>query len=92
MMGGGEHLATFKDDLSVQMLPESINTKVLCARRRNSSIFVFYMFGPLNLEYFVTLHISFIPWGEKKTSLSSGYYKAKCINMHERSSLPQDDT
>lgn len=66
MVGGGEHLATFKEDLRVQMLPESINTKVLCARRRNSSIFVFYMFGPLNLEYFVTLHISFIPWGERK--------------------------
>lgn len=35
---------------------------------------------------------SFIPQGGKKPRLSSGYYKAECINMHERSLLPQDDT
>lgn len=66
MLRAGRHSVTFKEDLSIQMFPESINTKVLCACRRNSSVFVFYIFGPLNLEYFVTLHIASFPGGEKK--------------------------
>lgn len=59
--------------------------------RKEFQHFTFYIFGPLNLKYFVTLHIASFPGGEKP-SLSSGYYKAKYINMHERSLLPQDDT
>lgn len=40
------------------MLPESINTKVLVTRGRNSNIFASYLLGPLNLQYFVPLHIA----------------------------------
>lgn len=62
----GKNFMTFKDRLSVPMFPESINTKMPSTCGRNSNIFVFYIFGPLNLEYFVTLHIASFPGGKKK--------------------------
>lgn len=61
---GGKHLTTFEGGLSVQTLPESINTKVFPTCGRNSNIFVCYIFEPLKLEYFVLLHIaSLLGWG-----------------------------
>lgn len=63
--GRGKLLRIFKDGLSVQMLPESINTQVFSTCGRNSNIFVCYIFGPLNLEYFVTFRIALFPRGKK---------------------------
>lgn len=74
-------MSSFKDELSIQMLPESIHAKELSTWGRNSNVFASYIFGPLTLEYFVTFHSP----GEKTPNLSSGYYTAKCMNMHETS-------
>lgn len=61
----GKNFMIFKDRLSVLMFFELINIKMFFICGRNFNIFVFYIFGFLNLEYFVIFYIVLFLGGKK---------------------------